>query len=50
MTPSEENRLFDLVAKQKTVALDTRELKEMLRLSHKKATETAHLTRQKSAN
>ena len=37
MTPAEENKLYELSAKQKRVALDARDLKELLRLSHKKA-------------
>jgi hypothetical protein len=47
MSPTEENRLFDLTNKQKRVALDTRELKELLRLTHKKAKETASLNKPK---
>jgi len=45
MTPAEENRLYDLTAKQKATALDLRELKELLRLTHKKAKETTALTK-----
>jgi hypothetical protein len=45
MSPNEENRLFDLTQKQKKIALNTLELKELLRLTHKKARETAVLNR-----
>jgi len=45
MSPNEENRLFDLTQKQKKIALNTLELKELLRLTHKKAKETAALNR-----
>ena len=37
MSTSEESRLSDLTAKQKRVALNGVELKELLRLSDKKA-------------
>jgi hypothetical protein len=47
MSPAEENRLYDLTFKQKQVALDAKELKELLRLSHKKAKETAALNKEK---
>jgi hypothetical protein len=49
MTPSEENRLHDLTSKQKRTALDMRELKELLRLTHKKAKETAALNKEQRA-
>ena len=49
MSPAEENRLYDLATKQKTFALNGVDLKELLRLSQKKAKETAMLSRQKSS-
>jgi hypothetical protein len=47
MSPNEENRLYDLTQKQKRTALNATELKELLRLSHKKAKETADLNKSK---
>ena len=44
MGPAEENRLYHLYQKQKTVALSQVELKELLRLTRKKAKETAALS------
>jgi hypothetical protein len=43
MSRSEENRLYDLRKKQKTVALSGVELKELIRLTDKKAKETGAL-------
>ena len=40
MHPSEVNRLFDLTKKQMTVALSAAELKELLRLTRKRAKQT----------
>jgi hypothetical protein len=50
MNPAEENRFYELERKQKKVALDSRELKELLRLTHQKAKETAALNERKRLN
>jgi hypothetical protein len=50
LSPSEENKLYDLTAKQKLVALGTIELKELLRLARKKAKQTSFLNQRKSSN
>jgi hypothetical protein len=43
MSPADENRFYDLLMKQKAVALGTVELKELLRLTRTKSKETAAL-------